>query len=472
MGYDAICVRGFGLRRDILAGASIQGTIGLLQRAIESIDAEISLPMLERIGIMVNRAMTVEGRIFHSLEHIFDLADIEDPHITLAAIFHDLVYYNVDQGFTEEIREIISPYIVEDEGSLSLSKKIKKNDRFFWLTLGVFGFEAGQTLSPFGGMNEVLSALVMNRALGDTVSASDLTIVTACIEATIPFRAAEKNGVNPAEKLYSRLEAVQREFSLHLDAITVENAVKLAVTFANRDVENFSESDVARFLDNTWKLLPETNPSLRLTGIYSIKNYRIALQKMAGFLTVLDPDSIFVRYHGVPSEEAYRRMSKLARRNVATARDYLGIKLLTAAILEGLAEISGGDAPISLFMGDIRGGDSVEHIEDLLPEVEIDPVKVTDFSLYSLLAYGRASESKFDLQNSPLSLFIYLNLGADGFHQYLEKAQTMFDGIMSAEKFLDGLPSDTVAAIAYAASKTAFTREQELRKYADTHKKS
>ena len=60
----------------------------------------------------------------------------------------------------------------------------------------------------------------------------------------------------------------------------LDHAVCRAVRVGNRDVENFSDNDAARFLDNTWKLLPESNPALHSPMVYTVRDYRIALQKM------------------------------------------------------------------------------------------------------------------------------------------------------------------------------------------------
>jgi len=71
----------------------------------------------------------------------------------------------------------------------------------------------------------------------------ELLKITTCIEATIPFRSQAE----------------------------IEDIVRLAVVLANKDIENFSVLDAGLFLDNTWKLLPETNMSLRFKAAYSIK---------------------------------------------------------------------------------------------------------------------------------------------------------------------------------------------------------
>jgi hypothetical protein len=447
-----------------MATGTVHRTIRLLQEALEQLNVSIPLGDLERIGVMVNRAMSAQERSFHTPEHIFDLVEKGNPHMTLAALFHDIVYYQVDQGFTPGVEKIIRPYIEVTPDSVSIVEEIEPSSRAFFGCSAVFGFSPGQELSAFGGLNEFLSALVMDVEFEGRIPDRDLLITTASIEATIPFRGVDDNGKSPADLLAARVKRTNEAFSLGLDDNAIDHTVQSAVTFANKDVRNFAEDDVGRFLDNTWKLLPETNPSLRMTGLYSIANYRIALQKMEGFLCFLNPDNIFSRYKGAPPDDEYEATVKVAHRNVEVARDYLGIKLLTAAVLEALAALTGGDAPVSLFMGDIGASEKGGAISDHLPAVPSAGSEVKNKVLYDLLAFGRASASSFDLQNSPLSLFIYTMLGDDGYSQMLGAAKKMFEGEVDAKDFLKAFPSDLVESVARACGEMAFTRKEALLK--------
>ena len=390
------------------------------------------------------------------------------PHTTLAALFHDLVYYQVDHGFLPPIARALSSSIESRGSGVWLKAGAEKTDRRLALTLGVFGLQPGQELAPLRGMNEFLSALVMNSALAAVVKEADLIVSAACIEATIPFRRPDADGMSPADHLEQRLKRTVRDMGVELTEERIQQAVRLAVSFANRDVANFGEKEVTRFLDNTWKLLPETNPSLRIQGIYSIRSYRRALQGMEGFLRGLDPGTIFAQYRGAPPDEEYRRMARRGERNVSTAREYLGIKLLAVSILEALAEISGGDAPVALFMGELHAQQRGSRLEDYLPDNHRPAGRPLDPTLHDLLAKGRANASLFDLQNSPLSLFIYQHLGAEGFPRHLADARRFFDGTLRPRAFLDALPGPMVAAIAKGCAHMAFTRADELTAYAQS----
>lgn len=445
-----------------MASGTIHRTIKLLQESLIKLDVDMPLLELERIGVMVNNAMSLQGRSFHTPEHIFDLVDKKNPFISLAALFHDLVYYHVDQGFTKEVEAVLSSSIQIRKSTVSVTANAASDDRPLKRTLLVFGYKAGQELSPFNGMNEFLSALVLNRELDGIVPEKSLIIVTCCIEATIPFRSNDKKGRSPADLLEERLRKANRDLELGMDEKDILLTVEWSVIFANKDVQNFAEEDVGRFLDNTWKLLPETNPSLRTSGIYSISSYRTALQKMEGFLGFLDPDTIFGSYRSTPPKKTLAQLRLLAHRNVETAKEYIGIKFLTAAILESLAEVSGGDAPVALFMGSIDGDDPASKLEYYLPKVEVDRSLPIDQTIHDLLAFGRAGASSFDLQNSPLSLFIYLHLGTDGFHEFLNMARQLYANGLPFKQFLENLPRDMICPIAKACTQIVFTRSEAL----------
>ena len=95
-------------------------SIQLLQTALDELGARMPLADVERIAIIINGAITAEARSFHTPEHVFDLVDPGNPYMTLAALFHDLVYYQVDMGFIPQIKEALEPSIEPWDGGLRL----------------------------------------------------------------------------------------------------------------------------------------------------------------------------------------------------------------------------------------------------------------------------------------------------------------------------------------------------------------
>lgn len=444
----------------------LQQLIDVLNGAFMQLHLSVPDEALEEIAFTVHRAMSVEARHFHTPDHVLGLIDPNNPIQSLAALFHDIVYYQVDRGFLPEVREVLTPYIRERDGELYIVDSPPSDDQCFQVALRIFGFEPGQRLTPNTGLNEFLSTLVMYNRLRDFVPSIELLKIIVYIEGTIPFRGQNAQGQGPFQILRQRLEKVCQEFNVPMTPKEMDEVIQGAVIFANKDVENFSEEDPASFLDNTWKLLQETNIALRSGGLYSIQEYRQALQKMHSFLMVLDPAVVLHRFKGVPTREEHQRKLQFTRQNVLTARQYLGLKLLTIGILEALAEITGGDAPVSLFMGDVQQDSADEkRLEDYLPEIEIPSSIDPESRVYRLLRSGRFSQSDFDLKNSPLTLFIYKSLGHKRAFKSLDLAQEMFAGKLSPREFLKRIDHRTAAAVAQASAFMVPTRSDRLMQF-------
>ena len=454
---------------DVPKGA-IHSTIALLKDALAQLGAQLDNYTIENMGILVYQAMRMQHRSFHTPDHIFDLTDGKNPHLSLAAVFHDLVYYQVDNGFNRDIETILLPYISLDGDTIKIREDIAPSERAFYGTASVFGFKPGQTLSPFAGLNEFLSALVMNSLLEGTVSDRDLLVATAGIEMTIPFRSENEAGQSPADLLKQRITDTNEQFKLGLTEEDIDQTVVSAVKLSNCDINNFAEEDPARFLDNTWKLLPESNPELFHRGLYTIQSYALSLMKMEGFLSSLKPGSVFQQFAGYPKQDEYDKLLERTQANLSISRLYLGIKMISAGILRALADITGGDTPVSFFMGDINYSKERCSLTYYLPEITDCPrVNDPDNSvLYQLFKYGRANSSDFDLQNSPLSLFIYCNIDDDQEMQCINASRDYLKDNMSAQTYLQNIPGYIVAHIARAASFMAFTRREKLAEIADS----
>jgi hypothetical protein len=332
----------------------------------------------------------------------------------------------------------------------------------------VFGMQTGQSLSPANGLNEFLSALVMNKKLGWILQKKDLLKITLCIEATIPFRLPTAKGEDYFYTVERRALLAAEKHGLSFSQVEIEQAVKLAVQFANRDVENFAEPDVSCFLETTWKLLPELNVPLRSSDVYTIREYRQALQGMEDFLANLRPEVVFHQYRGVPTDEVYWQKVQRAGRNIETAREYLQVKLVAQAILEALADLTGGDAPLTLFMGDLpREGARPHRLENYLPDISIPGWVDADAPVYKLLAAGRRGELGFDLKTAPTSLFLYKRLRPEAINRLLDLARRMFSGRLSSSEFLAQVEPAVRTAIAHACAEMVFTRRELLLKFVE-----
>jgi hypothetical protein len=434
--------------------------------AIKELEGQVEHTQLERIAELIIATMAGPWRYFHTPEHIFEVGESGDAVEVLAALFHDLVYVQVDQGVSINISRHIAPFIKEIRGELVIFPENElPKDQMFELAATIFGFAPNQSLSPFAGQNEFLSAVIAAKSLEPFLKPSAIAEILACIEATIPFRSNSSTGLTCSEILYQRLVAANFQFNLGLKDSEMVEAVKRAVRLSNRDVENFATQHSAHFLDNTWNLLPETNHQLTNSNSYTVRGYRTSLQKMEGFISFLKPEVVFHHFQGYPDEESFAELVARTKKNLEVAKLYLGIKLTTIALLEALSCRIGLDIPISTMMGELPAyGQKVAGLEHYLPTVNsrYNAGSPIENEVFELLDKGRSQESAYDLKNSPLATFIVKSAGFEHSQSLLIRAKEFFKGDIEAEDFLKDCHPDIVAAITQAVAQLFDTRKAAL----------
>lgn len=421
--------------------------------AVEQLQGQVDATKLNKIAELIIQAMTGPWRYFHTPEHIFEVGDSGDAIEVLAALFHDLVYVQVDQGISVNISRFIAPFIKETPGHLAiLDAEDLPSDRAFDLVAQVFGFTPGQALFPTAGQNEFLSAVIAAKTLEALLSFSQIAQIAACIEATIPFRPKSEAGVSADDRLHQRLIGVNQQFNLGWTETETLNTVKRAVRLANRDVENFAFPSSAHFLDNTWNLIPETNHDLKNTNAYKVRGYRLSLQKMEGFMHFLKPELVFRQFQHEPDDATYQRLLSHTARNLEVARLYLGTKLVSIAIIEALSSRIGRDVPISTMMGELpSSGIVTPQLEHFLPTISsyYPPEDPIERDVLELLEKGRTIDSFYDVKNSPTATFVVKSIGFAAVRQLLQQAKAFFQEKIAAEEFLLHCDPDVVNTVTH-----------------------
>jgi len=418
--------------------------VNALWAALHKLGSPAETDEVERWGFSVHAALSAAGREFHNHDHVIEIASEGDPLEVIAALYHDAIYIQVDQGPPRSMRAEMDKVLLPTDGGWRVLPAAM-NDQLSSDVLVVFGRKPGDVISPHSGLNELASALVASLQLAHALDRQQRIDVAACIEQTLPFR------TDPVGKLREQL------IVLGLSGEQLDATLKRAVRFGNRDVENFAENDPARFLDNTWKLLPESNPALHSPLVYTVHDYRVALQKMEAFLATLPAERVFHTYLDEPKPEIHARRIARATGNLQLAVRYLRAKLYSIALVEAIAEATGGDVPIDYFMG---GKTSAQRLEQFLPE--LDSKAAFAPPLQRLLVEGRASESTFDTKPSPLGAFLMTGLGEPAVMAGFEQAKRWWAGGSDTRAFLASQPSRAVAAIARAAANIIDTRRDRL----------
>jgi hypothetical protein len=427
--------------------------VNALWRALHDLGSPASTGEIERWGFSIHAALSAAGREFHNHDHVIDLVTDCDPLEVIAALYHDAVYIQVDQGPPRSMHDELSSVMAQGaEGwrVLPAAAEPVTGD-----VLQVFGREVGDVVTPMTGLNEFASALVAAIQLAHAVSRDQRIAIAACIEQTIPFR------VDPVPALDQRIAA------LGVTGEALRETIRRAVRVGNRDVGNFAENDPARFLDNTWKLLPESNPALHSPMVYTVRDYRIALLKMETFLAWLPAERVFHAWEDEPRPEVHARRVARTTGNLELAVRYLRAKLYSISLVEAIAELTGGDVPVDFFMGGGKalGTPAMKRLDQFLPRIADGPApdpRALDLSLHRLLAEGRASESSFDTGPSPLGAYLHATVGEREVMKGVERAKQWWAGAGDAAAFLASQPKVPVAAIARGAAHIMDTRRDRL----------
>ena len=415
---------------------------------------------LENISILIHESMSISSRNYHSVQHVFDISkDLEDPIAILAALFHDCVYYNIDGGLSEvQAAKLEGALLIEESNQNNRGDGTTRihpdaaSDELLHMVVQLYNFEPNQVVTPFTGINEYLSAVIAVRELEVLLPRTVLAQIAVCIEATIPFRPPDDAGITAMDRLHDRLVSVVDEFGLDLNEEQAVQAVQRAVLLGNEDIGNFGSDDQFWFLDNTWSLLPESNEALRQKYLYTVKEFQFAVFKMNGFFSFLNPNVIFQQFRNVPCDAVVDRLTQNARRNLEIGRKYVGAKLLSISVLAAFAELTGGDAPISLFMGDLPSRHRLSRrLEDNLqqpPEDETCVKAHCDQIVYEILAHGRRRESSFDVKKSPLAAYFYAFMGDEGVEKLLREVKVHPMNQKTARLLLSRLPPEAVQHVA------------------------
>ncbi len=410
--------------------------------AMDQLQIEVDHKELEKIAELIIQTMTGPWRYFHTPEHIFEVGGSEDAIEVLAALFHDVVYVQVDQSVNFNLTYYLVPFIRQVGERLLIRVPTElPSDCTGEMVLQVFNFSGGQTLSPLEGQNEFLSALVAAKVLEPFMPLELLLQIVACIEATIPFRTKHETGLSNSEILYQRLQSITSVFNFKLTDEELFETVIRSIRLSNRDVGSFAHPNPAKFIDNTWNLLPETNHHLKYSGSYTINQYRTALQKMEGFLNFIKPEVIFHQFRGYPSDENYQSLVKKSITNIEVGLLYLGTKLFAIAVLEALSLRFGRVIPVSTLMGEMPSHNFIAaSLVDFIPAVDYpcQPKNELEDQVLTLLEKGRTQNSSYDIKNSPLATYMVKSMGFDQIRYQRSRAQQFFQNKISSEEFLAG----------------------------------
>ena len=388
---------------------------------------------IEETVKLIHDSMTTPGRVYHAMQHIFDISkDMVDPVLILSALFHDVVYYSIDLTFSKQQEKALEGVLVSDMQQLTLATTF--DDPLVEKVVDLYGFARGEPL-PKLGTNEFLSAMIGVRVLSKWLSVPQVMQVAACIEATIPFRPTE-NGKSPMDRLFDRLSVVCPDQS---EEWLVDTVQKAAAT-ANFDLGSFDSKDRDYFLDSSWKLLPEARPVLLKEDCPLIEflNELHALEGRSKFLKAAVP-RIFQSFRQMPTDAEMEEKQRQTNENLDIMCQYAEVRLLQVMVLVEFAEVMGEDPqalPLRTCLC-MPVTPAAEGPSDGLTSMERE--------IRSWLANGRRASFDWDPAVSPLAAFLFDTLGPEGVRQAVQIGKTQKPG---SHELLKYLPTSVVWTVA------------------------
>jgi hypothetical protein len=365
-------------------------------------------------------SMSKPDRVYHTMQHILDIMrDIDadgDEHAipVLAALFHDVIYLNADRDLSAVQAEILSNILVQDpDDDKPLVLQIPVVDPSINMVRLLFGFD----LRPGQGYNEYLSALLAVRVLSPYLSLKHLIQLSACIEASIPFRPLI-DSTTSMERLYERLEHTNRECNAGLSEPELVETARMAAFFSNCDLGSFCQTDASVFLNNTWKLLPEWKPALlsencRLQDLYD------AFLLLHERYRQTDVELIFQHFRDFPVSSDLEDMRQRARENLSVVGEYISVRLLQVRVLLDLLRVATNDPEQAIAATTKNAFTLLRQVDARIDRLHSTgrPEQLPDDScwndhVYVFLTQGRQSSFYWDAVASPLSAFLYTQLSS------------------------------------------------------------
>ena len=127
------------------ASAHLARCLNELKLSIAALGGDAESPKLPGVAALIIQSMTGEWRSFHTPDHIFEVGAGGSPTEVIAALFHDLVYVQVDSGINLNLARYLTPFVLEDAGALRIQVDEGVQDPDFEMCLSLFGFSNGQT---------------------------------------------------------------------------------------------------------------------------------------------------------------------------------------------------------------------------------------------------------------------------------------------------------------------------------------
>lgn len=404
-----------------------------------------------KLAKIIFESMNTQGRLYHGIQHVFDISKtMQEPIVILAALFHDVIYFSIDKALTAEQQQLLD-VVLNPEKTQQPTLADVIEDPVAMKVVDLFNFTPGDELKKCGS-NEFLSTIVGVRALSKWLSDRELIQLAACIEATVPFRPFVDDK-SPTDRLYDRLQQVYPEQDQEWYIDTVHKAVKTA----SCDLGSFDTPDLDYFLDSSWKLLPEARPVLldENCPLIEFQNELKALEGRTKFL-LGSVSNIFPYFQNSPSMEEIRRKEELAESNLLMAHQYSQVRLLQVMVLVDFFELMGED-PNTMPLRPILQLDAPRRSSGMggATRAAVSPASspfvltTEEQQIRHWLVDGRRTCFPWDPAKAPFAAYLFDSLGPEGTKKAIEIGKNQEPGSYDLLKHLpDSVIRDLATSVA------------------------
>lgn len=384
----------------------------VLTRAAAELQLRLAESELASISRLIAGTMGGKARFFHNPDHVIHVGSHGDAISVIAALFHDLVYLQVDEGIGGQVAVHLADSIEDTPNGRAVKMSLPPSAA---LVCEIFDIKPGTSLNKQQGVNEFLSALAAAHVLYTAAGPTLVAQILCCIELTIPFRGKDKSGRSAADQLCDRLQDADTQHGLRMGAHGCHQAVRRAVRLANQDVSSFGAAKGSEFLAHTWELVPETNPLLRAPGEATAQAFAHALFQMEGFFSNLAPSQVFQQFDGEPSDHDLESLQRHAARNIEEGRYYFRMKIVALAVTEAVGETIGKDLGLPVLLGELSNlATPKQKVERIFSQKAKDSGKNKGglaHRILELLENPTPAESGPTLKSSPMAAFMLLEMG-------------------------------------------------------------
>ncbi|HIK38402.1 MAG: hypothetical protein NZ901_06085 [Geminocystis sp.] len=421
----------------------------MLAGAMEKLGVFVGEEEIAEISELITDTMGGRRRYYHNFEHILNFSSQDDPLIIIAALFHDLIYLQVDREIPFNLTTYLYPYLKEKNGSFWLRNNVGNGDKILGICLGLFGLKEGQNLSKFRGRNEFLSALVMARILQPHLPIKILTRLMTIIELTIPFRGIKEK--TPPEELHERLWRVNAQFGLGFTDKEIVDTIIQGVKMANIDVSGFATTNFGEFIKNTWLVLQEGNAFFQDNCFYTVKEYCQALISPNRLLSELSPERILLRYKNEPPEEEYKILTDRVVYNLSLGRYFLVSQIVSLSVLQALIAKFTPSLPLSFLFPDVCLSPAEYHsLTDYIRgvnHVDSNPNFPLIGDIFHFLNSEEISRVLPSRELVKLVTFVMKSLPLERLEEIEEKCYLYFEHKIGERELLNSFPGELVSVL-------------------------